>query len=118
MSLQKLQRPQEALAYFARVIEQLTQSGDDWFNRGLALSGLHRIEEAEAAYRHALRAQPDSLRARMNLGVMCGLLGKHRQGQKENQPPEGAGPVDQPQGSRLGVVRARQTHAGHIRFTG
>jgi len=76
MSLQKQKKFEEAKEYLERVANAPAARDDEWFNRGLAMSSLYNIEEAERSYREALKLKPNSIPAKLNLGVMLGLQGK------------------------------------------
>lgn len=76
MSLQKQGKFEEASEYLEKVATAPASRDDEWFNRGLAMSSLYHIEEAERSYREALKLKPDSIPAKLNLGVMVGLQGK------------------------------------------
>ncbi|HUT79537.1 MAG TPA: hypothetical protein VM285_17705 [Polyangia bacterium] len=67
-------RPEEALDLLERIGARLHQSLlSFWsFTRGRVLDRLDRLEEAEAAFRLAVLAEPDSGRADLELAVLCG----------------------------------------------
>jgi tetratricopeptide (TPR) repeat protein len=67
-------RPEDALALLERVGERLHQSLlSFWsFTRGRILDRLGRLDEAEAAFRLAVLAEPDKGRADLELAVICG----------------------------------------------
>src|SRR4051812_8765855 len=62
------------MAHAAALYQALTQAvphnADLWFRLGNARFRLQQVDDAVAAYEHALRLQPDHARALYNLGVV------------------------------------------------
>jgi superkiller protein 3 len=84
---QLLHTAQEALgrsdfAAAADALQQVVRAQPDmtaaWFNLGYAYTGLHRQEEAVAAYRKALELDSNLFEARLNLGILLMQLNNPR----------------------------------------
>lgn len=64
-----------ALDLYERLVERPDASGEDWFRLGNLQAQSGALEDAAAAYREALRREPDLARARHNLGMTYLQLG-------------------------------------------
>jgi len=105
---------------YAQALQSLkTQTGADAaYNRGNALARLGRLEDAVAAYKRALEANPDDADARHNRDLVQALLDRQRaqqpqqssgqqnqqgqQGQQKQQDGQQGGSPDQPQAGHEG----------------
>jgi tetratricopeptide (TPR) repeat protein len=54
-------RETEAQAAYERALALAATDARDWFNRGLALAGSARFDDALTAYDHALDLEPDDV---------------------------------------------------------
>jgi tetratricopeptide (TPR) repeat protein len=61
----------DALPYFKAATELSPQTGNYWFELGMALQELSRHGEAATAYERAVVLMPDSFWAHNNLGLAC-----------------------------------------------
>ena len=74
--LNRLNRPEEALAAYERALELQPTNADAHCNRGNLLKELGRTDEALQAYDKALKLQPDDLRAGNNRATVLGDIGR------------------------------------------
>jgi tetratricopeptide (TPR) repeat protein len=65
-----LGQPARALPHFESVRRLQPQSGPAWFNEGVALEALARLEDAEARYAEAIRLDPAYSAAHNNIGTL------------------------------------------------
>ncbi|MGD8718123.1 MAG: tetratricopeptide repeat protein [Candidatus Zixiibacteriota bacterium] len=68
----------EALPYFKAATELSPQTGNYWFELGMALQELGRHGEAATAYERAVVLMPDNFWVHNNLGLACVKAGKPR----------------------------------------
>src|SRR5205823_5424515 len=61
-------RVEDGLALYERLVKESRDNPWLHFRHGYALGELGRLREEEAAYREAIRLQPDLLKAHCNLG--------------------------------------------------
>lgn len=61
------------------------ESADGWYNRGNALAGAGRLDEAIDAYRKSLEMQPDAADAQKNLETVERLKEQQEQNQQQQQ---------------------------------
>lgn len=58
------------------------KSGADSLDRGIELAQKGHDSEAEAAFREAIKAEPDSVEAHLNLGVVMERQGRHTEAEQ------------------------------------
>lgn len=102
-------RGEEALAEFDKL---LGLPGADrartLYNRGHALAGLARLEEAAGSYRGAVAARPGFSEAWFSLGTVEANRGRWREAEEAFREAARISPRSAPAHARLGWVRARQ----------
>ncbi|NOT29611.1 MAG: tetratricopeptide repeat protein, partial [Planctomycetes bacterium] len=69
-------RSAETLALFARALALYPASPDLWFNQGVVLGLLGRVDEAAASFRRVLELAPDRSDARENLAGILEASGR------------------------------------------
>ncbi|ODS36456.1 hypothetical protein BEH94_01150 [Candidatus Altiarchaeales archaeon WOR_SM1_SCG] len=74
--------PSKALDAINNVLA-ITPDSDIWFIKGNALSILKRYDEAEKAYREAIRITPEYVEVHMALGILFEKLEKYDEAEKE-----------------------------------
>ncbi len=67
-ALDKMKRPEEALAVYKRGQESSPTNHQLWYNEGVTLVGMERTEEAKARFEHALRLAPGHASSHNALG--------------------------------------------------
>ena len=72
-------KPKNALSYFNNAIKLDPFYHQAWYNRGIALRGLGRIEEAIASFDYALKIKPDYHEAWYNRGKVLDDLGRYEE---------------------------------------
>ena len=88
-----LGRIKEAVSWFKRAAQSDPFSDNVLNDLGLALSRLSRSREAEAAYRSALRVNPEFLPARFNLALLFYRGGRMDQAREELRRVRNADPT-------------------------
>jgi tetratricopeptide (TPR) repeat protein len=76
LSLQALNRCEEALENYDRALRLHPEYADAFFNRGVTLQKLQRLEEAVKSYDRAVAERPDYAEALCNRGVALQELGR------------------------------------------
>ncbi|MCC5602028.1 tetratricopeptide repeat protein, partial [Nostoc favosum] len=66
----------KAIASYDQALKIQPDYHKAWYNRGIALGNLGRLEEAIASYDQALKIQPDYHKAWYNRGIALGNLGR------------------------------------------
>ncbi len=74
--LRQMQRPVEAKALLAAVLQRHPALAEAHYGLGLACQDMMDMEGAEAAYRAALARKPDLLPATLGLATVCNLTGR------------------------------------------
>ncbi len=69
-ALQAQERPIEALKYWEAVLGRTSDSYQVWFNFGITLFELNRLDEALQAFNHALSINPSSVESLNNKGLL------------------------------------------------
>jgi Flp pilus assembly protein TadD len=69
-SLQMQQQPHEAAGIYRQLAFSQPNEATHWNNLGTALRECHRLVEAEEAYRHSLKLDPDDPMIHHNLGLL------------------------------------------------
>ncbi len=87
-------------------------SGTNWYDQGVLLNELGRKEEAEDAYRQALKADPKYAQAWSNLGVLLDDQGRKEEAEDAYRQalearPEGRPSLVQPGGAAQGAGAQR-----------
>ncbi len=85
--------PLAALAVLRELVSFHATLADAWYEMGLALLTLHRIDDARQAITTAIEQQPDHAEARYTLAQVLGTLGDHDGALRETQHALGLAPV-------------------------
>jgi len=85
--------PLAALAVLRELVSFHPTLADAWYEMGLALLGLHRIEDARQAVTTAIEHRPDHAEARYTLAQVLGTLGDRDGALRETQHALGLAPV-------------------------
>ena len=78
----KLERYQEAIAIFKRVIQLNPNSANGYFNLGNALLDIGKYEEAQKQYQMAINRDPYFYQAYARLGALLTEMGHYEEGLK------------------------------------
>ncbi len=70
-ALDKMKKPEEALAVYKRGEERSPNDHQLWYNEGVTLAGLGRNDEAKARFEHAIRLAPDHASSHNALGRLA-----------------------------------------------
>ena len=85
--------PLASLAVLRELVSFHPTLADAWYEMGLALLGLHRIEDARQAITTAIEHRPDHAEARYTLAQVLGTLGDRDGALRETQHALGLAPV-------------------------
>lgn len=85
--------PMSALAVARELAAFHPTLADAWFEMGVALIELHRVDEARQAITTAIEHRPDHAEARYTLAQVLGTLGDHDGALRETQHALGLAPV-------------------------
>jgi tetratricopeptide (TPR) repeat protein len=77
LTLQNLDRPQEAFAAFGKALAKNPNSADAWFGRGSVLLESGKPEEAIVQFDRAVALDPDYYRAHQNKGAALLVLRRY-----------------------------------------
>jgi uncharacterized protein (TIGR02466 family) len=104
LSLDGQHKYAEAVASYQHALKLQANNPDLWFNCGIALTQLNRLDEAANAYQQAIKIQPNFFEAHGNLGTILQRQGKLDEAIKSYQAGLKINPQDARGYFNLGTV--------------